>query len=235
MGLLGGIAILSTIGFFVLLTNGTGQSIVKSAGNIVTDTSPTPSAPTPSQPSGSAISLAPITNEDHIKGNKNAKITIVEYSDTECPFCKRFHPTMQQIVDDYNGQVNWVYRHFPLTSLHSKAPKEAEATECAAELGGNDGFWAYLDRLFAVTPANNGLDLAQLPQIAEDVGLNRSKFEACLNSGKYAQKIQDQTDQAQAAGGRGTPYSIIVSGDQTIPVSGALPLEQIKSMIEPLL
>jgi len=101
----------------------------------------------------------------------NAPVKIVEFSDTECPFCKRFHTTMQQVVKDSNGQVAWVYRHFPLDQLHSKARKEAEATECAAELGGNEKFWAYLNRLMEVTPANDGLDLAELPVIAAYVGL----------------------------------------------------------------
>ena len=179
--------------------------------------------------------MAPITQQDWVRGNRNAKVSVVEYSDTECPFCKRHHPTMQRIVEDYGGKVNWVYRHFPLTSLHPKAPKEAEATECAGELAGNDGFWRYLDRLFEITPANNGLDPAQLPQIAEFIGLDKTKFEACLNSGKYAQKVQTQAQDAEAAGGTGTPYSVIVAGDQKIPVSGAVPLEQFKALIDPLL
>ena len=94
-----------------------------------------------------------ITKDDHVRGNPNAPVKIVEYSDTECPFCKRFHPTMNQIMGEYgkNGKVAWVYRHFPIDSLHPiKARKEAEATECANELGGNDKFWAYLDRIYEI-------------------------------------------------------------------------------------
>ena len=120
------------------------------------------------------IAIKPVTASDHIRGSLDAPVKIVEFSDLECPFCARFHPTLQQIFDEYEGQVAWVYRHFPLDTLHAKARKEAEATECAAELGGNDGFWAYLDRLFEVTPSNDRLDLALLPQIAEDVGLDPS-------------------------------------------------------------
>ena len=98
---------------------------------------------------------------------------VVEFSDLECPFCKRFHATMQQTVAAYGGQVAWVYRHFPIDQLHSKAPKEAEATECAAELGGNDKFWAYTNRLMEVTPANNGLILPNLPRLQYSSGLMR--------------------------------------------------------------
>ena len=91
-----------------------------------------------------SIQLAPVTDKDWIRGKKDAKITLVEFSDTECPYCKKIHPALKRIVEE-NPEVRWVYRHFPLVSLHSKAPKEAEALECAGELGGNDAFWAYLD------------------------------------------------------------------------------------------
>lgn len=198
------------------------------------DASPTAAAPSreaaPPQPTR-AIQLAAVTDDDWVRGKKDAKVSVVEFSDTECPFCKRFHPTMQRLIEEYPDDVNWVYRHFPL-SIHPKAAKEAEATECAGELGGQDGFWNYVDRLFEVTPSNNGLDPAQLPQIAEEVGLDRAKFEVCLNSGKYAQKVQDHLNQATAAGANGTPYSVVVVGGQKTPVSGAVPYEQLKSIID---
>lgn len=84
-------------------------------------------------------------DSDHIKGNKDAKITIVEYSDMECPYCQRFHPTMQQVIADYGDKVNWVYRHFPLTSIHPNAMNLALSSECVAELEGNDKFWEFVD------------------------------------------------------------------------------------------
>lgn len=235
LGLLSSLAIIFVVGFFILLAMVVNSDDVTfSAGNkLANNNAPVPTNNQPAQ--AGEIQLVPVSSDDWIRGDVNAPISIVEFSDLECPFCKRFHPTLQQIVEEYDGQVNWVYRHFPLVSLHSKAPKEAEATECAGELGGNDGFWKYIDRLFAITPANNGLDLEQLPVIAEYVGLNRSKFEECLASGKYAAKVRDHTSQAQAAGGRGTPYSVIVAGSQKIPVSGAVSFAQLKSMIDQLL
>lgn len=190
--------------------------------------------PTPAQ-QGDLEQMRPISSEDHIRGNPNAPVKIVEYSDTECPFCKRFQTTMQQLMTDYGaeGKVAWVYRHFPLDQLHSKARKEAEATECAAELGGNDKFWAYLDRLLEITPANNGLDLAELPKIAQYIGLNVTKFNACLDSGKYAKKVQDDLSDAQATGGRGTPWNIVVGRDgKKYPLSGAQPLAAIKQLVD---
>jgi protein-disulfide isomerase len=179
--------------------------------------------------------MNPITSKDHIRGNPDAPVKIVEYSDTECPFCKRFHPTMQQVMDEYggSGQVAWVYRHFPLDSLHKKARKEAEATECAAEQGGNDKFWSYLDRLMEVTPANDGLDPAELPKIAQYVGLDVTKFNECLSSGRFADKVEEDTQNAMATGGNGTPWSIVVGKDgKKYPLSGAQPYASIKQLID---
>lgn len=96
----------------------------------------------------------PVDDTDHIIGSKDAEIIIIEYSDTECPFCKRYHEAMHQAVDAYDGKVAWVYRHFPLTSIHPLAQPGAIAAECAATLGGNDMFWKYLDALFAAQGQN---------------------------------------------------------------------------------
>lgn len=229
LGIGAALALFFVVGFFVLL------SVVVRGGDATLGTSTNatnqPTAAVP-QPSGE-IQLAAITDEDWIKGKKNATVSVVEFADTECPFCRQFHPTMQRLIEEYPNDVNWVYRHFPLTSIHPKAPKEAEAAECAGELAGNEGFWKYIDRLFEVTPSNNNLDPAQLPKIAEDVGINPEKFESCLNSGTYAQKVQDHYNQAVAAGAQGTPYSIIVTPDgEKIPVNGAVPYEQLKTVID---
>lgn len=106
------------------------------------------------------IAMRPIDATDHIFGNPNAQVFVIEYSDPECPFCKNFHATMETVMKQYgdDGKVAWVYRHFPLDSLHSKARKESEAFECAGELGGNAKFWEYANKLFEITPSNNQLD-----------------------------------------------------------------------------
>ncbi|MBI4127749.1 MAG: thioredoxin domain-containing protein [Parcubacteria group bacterium] len=174
----------------------------------------------------------PVAAGDHIRGDPNAKVTVIEYSDLECPFCKQFHPTMQQLVAEYDGKVRWVYRHWPITSRHPKATKEAEASECAAEQG---KFWEYIDRVFEITPANNGLDLEQLPVIAQEVGLDVASFEACLESGKYQERIQNDADEAIRIGGTGTPFSVIVDAEgKATPFSGAQPYENLKTVIDPL-
>lgn len=180
--------------------------------------------------------LKPVTDKDHIRGNPNASVKIVEYSDMECPFCKRFHFTMQQAINEYgrDGKAAWVYRHFPLDSIHSKARTEAMATECAGELGGNTAFWAYLDGFFEITPSNDQTDIQKvLPQIAREIGLDEMKFNSCLTSGKYSKHVQDDLDNATATGGRGTPWSVIVAKNgKKFPLSGAQPYEAVKQMIE---
>lgn len=175
-----------------------------------------------------------VDSEDHIRGVGNARVTIIEYSDLECPFCKRFHPTMQKVVDKYPNDVRWVYRHFPLEMLHSKAKKEAEATECAGEQG---KFWEMVDKIFEVTPSNNGLSLDDLPKLAGEAGvMSVPKFEACLESGKYAERVEEDLADAETAGARGTPYSVIIGPDgQKQPLSGAQPYESVKQAVDSLL
>lgn len=233
LGILSGVGAMFMIGFFVLLVMYIGGDNNTGAGNKVAGNN-VPSVNNAAVPSKD-VQVEPVSKDDWIRGDKKAEISIIEFSDTECPYCKRFHSTMQQVIADYDGKVNWVYRHFPLTSLHSKATKEAGATECAGELAGNEGFWKYVDRLFAITPSNNGLDESQLYDIANYIGLDSADFSECLESGKYASKISSQSNQAQAAGGTGTPYSVIIFGDKKIPLSGALPIEQIRTIIDSLL
>jgi len=183
----------------------------------------------------SADGMRPVGADDHIRGNPEARVKIVEYSDLECPFCKRFHATMQRTMEEYgkSGKVAWIYRHFPLDALHSKARKEAEASVCAAKLGGNTAFWAYIDRLFEITPANNGLEASELPAIAAFVGLDRGAFQTCLDSGEFADRVADDLKDAQAAGGSGTPYSIAIAANgEKFPINGAQPYEEVKRIIE---
>lgn len=191
-----------------------------------------------------SIVVEPITSVDHVLGDpKTAKVTIIEYSDLECPFCKIYHATVEKIYSENkaNGKVAWVYRHAPIVELHSKSPKEAEATECAGELGGNDVFWKYLSEVFKNTPANNGLSQARLYDFADTVGLNAGAFKACLDGGKYATKINEQIEAAKKAGVQGTPYTVLVMDGKNVPLVdkngdglGALPYEQMKQIIDQL-
>jgi protein-disulfide isomerase len=182
------------------------------------------------------IEVREVSDEDHYLGSRDAKLVIVEYSDTECPFCKVFHNTMKEVVNTYRDDVAWVYRHFPIPQLHALAMKEAEATECAAELGGNQAFWNYLDAVFETTNSNDTLNPAELPKIAASVGLDVVAFNNCLESGRHEAKVAKQMEEAVKAGARGTPYSIIISQDGTkTVVNGAEPLANVKQKIDALL
>lgn len=184
------------------------------------------------------VSLKPVSATDHILGNPEADLIIVEYSDTECPYCKVFHTTMLRVMNEYgkDGKVAWVYRHFPIEQLHSKARKEAEATECAYELGGNEKFWEYINTLYRITNSNDSLDSSELPKIAKTVGLDVDAFNSCLSSGKYAEKVEADYQDAINAGGQGTPTSFIISKDGTqTPIKGALPYENLKDVLDALL
>lgn len=189
--------------------------------------------------SEAAKGVKPVSGEDHIRGDATAPVKIIEFADFECPFCKSFHSTMKQVMLNYekDGKVAWVYRHFPLDQIHSKARKEAQAAECAAELGGNKGFWTFADGLFEIAPSNNRLDLALLPKIAEAMGLDMAKFEACLagdqKGGKFAAHIEANLQDAEASGGTGTPYSLVMnSKGQIFPINGAMPAEAVKAIID---
>lgn len=170
---------------------------------------------------------------DHIRGSKDAQVLLIEYSDLECPFCKRFHETAQRAVDEYDGKVAWVYRHFPLDLLHSKARTEAQAAECAYELGGEEGFWKYVDRIFEVTPSNNGLNLDDLPKLATDVGLNGVSLKACVDNEKYKDRVESDYQSGVEAGVSGTPGNFIVNTNGEVwSVPGAVPYESLKVTIE---
>lgn len=178
-----------------------------------------------------------VTAEDHIKGNPDALVKIVEYSDYECPFCKRFHETMNTVIEKYgeSKDVAWVYRHFPLEQLHPKnAMKVAIASECAVEQGGNDMFWKFSDLWFELTPTNDRTDLTVvLPQIYSEIGLDKSKMDECVESGRYDEHIQSDFDNAVATGGQGTPWSVVVAPNGiTFPLSGAQNIETIEQIIK---
>jgi protein-disulfide isomerase len=143
------------------------------------------------QSSAMAKNVRPVSDKDHIYGNPSAEITLIEYSDFECPFCKRFHPTAKQLVDKSSGGVNWVYRHFPLGFHNPGAQKQAEASECAAKLGGNDAFWLYTDHIYARTRSNgNGFPVENLVPLAKEIGLDGGQFRRCLESGEMTAKVK---------------------------------------------
>lgn len=172
-----------------------------------------------------------LTADEHVRGSSDAQITWVEYSDFECPYCQQFHITMQQVVENY-PDVKWVYRHFPL-SFHESAQIQAAASECVAELAGNDTFWTYADLLFE---QDAEMTADTLTTIAVAQGIDESAFSECLSSGRYTAKVAADLDNGLGIGIEGTPGNIIIGpdGDQQV-VSGALPYDAVSLMLDNLL
>lgn len=160
-------------------------------------------------------------DDDPVKGPDEAPVTIIEFSDFQCPYCRRVQPTLNRLMHEYEGKVRLVFRDFPLRNIHPQAQKAAEAAQCAAEQG---QFWPYHDKLFAVT----SLQIADLKQYAQELGLDRQQFEACLDTGKYADEVEQDLQDGTRAGVNATP-SFFVNGR---PVSGAVPYDQFKEVIE---
>ena len=178
-----------------------------------------------------AAEVRPPSVGDHLRGSVDAPIVLVEYSDFQCPYCNVIHPTLKKIVEESNGQITWVYRQLPLTSIHPEAQPAAEASECVAEQLGSAGFWQFADILFANQAK---LGSAYYAEVAKGLGVDPAKFAACAASGKYADKIATDTAEAQSNGGSGTPFTVVLNTKtgKGVPISGALPYAQIMSVIK---
>ncbi len=175
---------------------------------------------------------------DHIYGNPDAVVSLIEYSDFECPFCKRFHVTAKELVDAYDGKVNWVYRHFPLAFHNPGAQMQAEASECAAALGGNDSFWKYTDTIYERTTSNGqGFPINGLVPLAREIGLDGDAFDDCLKERRYTKRVQEDYEEGVRIGIRGTPGNILLNNDSgsAVPRPGAVPFGTLKQLIDQLL
>ncbi|OIO52769.1 hypothetical protein COY93_02670 [Candidatus Uhrbacteria bacterium CG_4_10_14_0_8_um_filter_58_22] len=228
LGLVGGVLVLCTIGFFILLSFVIGSrsdlGMVNSDQNTALDgTIPTPIDNGPSDEVGE---IKPIDDTDHVVGPDNAEATVYIYTDFECPYCGRFHPSIKQLMDEYEGRIKVVFRHFPL-SFHANARPAANAAECAAEQG---KFWEFADGLFEDQTI---LGTDRYENLARSLKLNMSKFDDCVSSAKFDGKISDDLASGVTAGVQGTPGTIIVGADgQPTFVPGAIPYDQLKAMLE---
>lgn len=169
-------------------------------------------------------------NKEHIRGNKNAKIALIEYSDYDCPFCQRFHEDAKKAMQEREGDVMWVYRHFPITTLHPDAMKKSEASECVAELGGEEKFWSFTDALYERKPA-----ISEMSNLAEQIGVDRAQFDECFASGRHIAKIEEQMAKGAAAGVTGTPGNFVVnltSEWKKLKLRGAVPAEEVIEYID---
>lgn len=181
---------------------------------------------------------AKISDDDYVRGNAaTAEVVVIEYADSDCIWCQRFHPTILSLVKDYAGKVATVYRHYPVVSLHPNATNEAVALECVGELGGADEFNTYLDTIINVTLTADAKSNETLVTFAKTQGINEKLFRECIANPATTKKVEDSLAYAEQIGIRGTPFSAIVNvktGEQII-VPGAASLETMKAHIDSLL
>jgi protein-disulfide isomerase len=189
---------------------------------------------TPASPLESVGAIRAVSPEDHIVGSPEAPVIVVEYSDIDCQYCKDFQETMAQLMTEYGPQarVAWVYRHFPLINIHEHAAEHAEAAECVAEQ--NEAmFFPFIDALQRSAPGSAEFDPAGHEGIVASLGLSTEGFAECMKSDRMVERVTLDFENAADAGGTGTPYSVIlVRGGEPIPVTGALPYDAMKQVIE---
>jgi protein-disulfide isomerase len=177
-------------------------------------------------------------DRDHVFGNPEAQVSIIEYSDFECPYCQAYHQTPKKIIEQYGDRVNWVYRHFPLPFHNPVAEQTAEASECINELAGNDAFWTFTNALYARGPiGDEDKALADKLKLADQLGIDQAKFTDCLDSDRYQARVEEDLREGAQIGINGTPGTVVLnnaSGEVRM-VSGAVPPESLAAAIEQVL
>lgn len=244
LGFLSALLLTGTVGFFLLgayvvkggtVTLASNRQVVEAdesigaGSDLAADDADEPSAGAPTAAAAPIIpagTVPAVTSADRVTGSASAPVTMVIYSDFQCPYCARFHPTMKQVISEYAGQVKVVFRHFPLSS-HANAKPAAEAAECAGQQG---KFWEYADKLFE---NQSSLSSDLYTKLAQELGLDATKFQGCLNSDEMLAKISTDSSGGAAAGVTGTPGSFVIARDGTTQqIRGALPYETVKSVID---
>jgi protein-disulfide isomerase len=206
------VVVLVALTAYALTSNPSGTgSLVSNRGSSATNT-------------GSVGNIAtgnPAEGEDPFFGPADAPVTIIEYSDFQCPFCARAVPVLDQIKATYGDSVKFVFKDFPL-GFHEFAQKAAEAGQCANDQG---KFWELHDTMFA----NQGrIDVGSIKGYAANIGLNTEQFNACLDSGKYASEVQQDFNEGKVAGVSGTP-TFFINGKKIV---GAQPFSAFEQIIE---
>jgi len=225
-----GMAIIAVIGFVVMLVAIFNQNTIPSAavaGNVPTDKvapAQEPTAADNGQAEVQAGPVVPVKSGEFFKGGKDAKVVIIEYSDLQCPYCLKNHQTMQQVLAKYGNKVKYVFRNFPLESIHPEARKAAEATVCAGQQG------KYLEMVDGIFDANeaNAMSVTKWKELAKNFGMNVAQFNDCLDNDKAASIVDNDIQEGMGAGVQGTPATFI----NGVFMSGAYPLEAYSAEID---
>lgn len=166
--------------------------------------------------------IVPVTEKDHIRGNIDAPITLLEYGDYECPYCGLAHPIVQDVLEGFNGQLRFAFRHFPLTQVHPYAEAAAETTEFA---GSHNRFWEMHDLLFQ---NQRHFSMALFIELAEALGLSRQELERTLINQTYENKIRNDFLSGVRSGVNGTP-TFFINKER---YNGSLDFEELTSAIK---
>lgn len=225
MGIVVGIAVFSTVTLGIMVSR-TGSNTDKDneVANVNSGANNVANNNGDNQPAPPVANVPAVTNSDYVRGNPNAKVTLIEYSDFECPYCARFFSaTIEPLVKSYGDKIRFIYRHFPL-SFHKNAMPAALAAECAGEQG---KFWEMHDKIFALNLSEE-LGVDNFKKAAKDFKLNTAKFNDCLDTQKYKAKITSEMNGGAAAGISGTPGTF-VNGEL---IKGAVDIGTLQSAID---
>jgi len=211
------------------------EEILGSVGTTAAATNTTPPVDTTTTVQGDTAKFAAIEQDGYIKGNKNARITIIEYSDLLCPFCKRHYDaqTIENLIAKYPNDVNMVFRQMPLPQLHPTAPIWAQGAVCVGKLAGADKFYLYLAKAFAASEFTE----ANVTDMAVSLGVNKDKFTTCLTSPETIATVNAQVQEGQGFGINGTPGNLVVDnqkGTSTL-IAGAYPAATFEAEINKIL
>lgn len=178
-----------------------------------------------------AKNLEAPSEKDHIRGSLEAEVFLIEYSDLECPYCSSFHPTAKQALAEYGDKIAWIYRHFPLETIHPRARPAANASECVSDLGGNDVFWKFIDKVFEDQETN--LADTGLKGAAVQAGVAGDAFSTCYTAKKFDGEVDADLESGASASVTGTPGNFIMNKKGEVwVIPGAVPFESLKATID---
>lgn len=179
--------------------------------------------------------IRPLQEDDHIIGSPDSEVVLITYSDIDCEYCKEFQATLSQLMSEYapEGRVAWVYRHFPITSIHKHSGTHAKASECVASVAGESYFFRFIDALHQQSPGTAEFNPLKYPEVLASLGVNETAFTTCMNEDLFAEKVAVDAENAVLVGATGAPYTVIlIKGNEPLPISGSLPYYSMKQVIE---
>ena len=177
-----------------------------------------------------------LTEADFIRGNPNAPIKLVTYTDFECSGCEGFHYAMNRLIQEYgmSGQVAWVQRHMPLEDVHENSMTIANAAECVGSLAGNRAYWNFADQVFDNRTMNERTDMNQLPEYLADIDIDEAEWNSCVEDQTHHDYLTMTTEEALDAGAVGVPYTIILAGGEQGSLNGPQPYVAMRDVVERL-